>query len=280
MLRCLEFFCSIFLLISISSCQQELKNKLYFVGDISGLKSKFDLEVDNNKLAGVFYYLKNPAEIIEVKGEINANRVVINEYNSSDKSLTGVFKGIIINNRFEGYWSDPSNKKSIKFSYSIEHDKSDYLASLSTSNPKNILPIVNYNITKELVKNELKKINFCKYFQGVGLCNPVHSIVEYQSFSLTQGYRLYVLSTTIPYEDYTCNICSPVISLFVFRPFNDSWILESLEEKTILEGFRGEYQYGFTGNFQKVGKNIVGINENMGIWSRGLLSSSPKLQPF
>jgi len=106
------FLLSIVLFLSCSS------NKLTLYGEIgNGLKSTFELVKKGKNYSGIFFYNNDIDNSIKVKGFIENDKLILNEYNDLYE-ITGTFKGSFDNLNFKGDWLSPDKRKKTSFKYS------------------------------------------------------------------------------------------------------------------------------------------------------------------
>lgn len=111
------FLLSIVFLFSCSS------NKLTLYGEIgNGLKSTFELVQKGKNYSGIFFYNNDIDKSIKVKGFIENDKLILNEYNDI-LEITGTFKGTFDNLNFQGNWLSPDKKEETPFNYSISNTK-------------------------------------------------------------------------------------------------------------------------------------------------------------
>ena len=222
----------------------------------SSLKSVFVLNIDKkNSIEGYFYYMNEPNKKIPIIGILKGNSLKLNEYNNPERELTGTFVGNVTHGNYVGNWSSPDKTSLVEFSYQA---KSDY----------DRRQMVDFNQIWDIIKYEFSGFDICKYFnESRENCKPIYSIAYWEEFNLEKGYRLYSIITVNPNEYHTCNACSPIASIFVFRIENGNWILDSKDIQTELNGWQGEYYFG---SFKQLGRNIVGISEVSTIYAQGI----------
>jgi len=109
------FLLSIVLFLSCSS------NKLTLYGEIgNGLNSTFELIKKGKNYSGIFFYNNDIDNSIKVKGFIENDKLILNEYNDLYE-ITGTFKGSFDNLNFKGDWLSPDKRKKTSFKYSINN---------------------------------------------------------------------------------------------------------------------------------------------------------------
>lgn len=113
---------SILLLLFLSFAVIFYKCKIYeetpllLIGKINkSQESVFDLKVRDNQVAGVFYYLNTEDDTILIRGNINGEKIMLEEYSSKNNVVTGFFEGEYDGITFTGIWTSPNGKKQVPF---------------------------------------------------------------------------------------------------------------------------------------------------------------------
>ena len=98
---------SLILLLLLTACEQS--PKLTLEGTIGKqLESKLVLQQDGDRFSGYFSYLDKPEEQIAVSGTQVGTTLRLEEFNSAEQKLTGIFDGRFDGAVYEGNWSASS----------------------------------------------------------------------------------------------------------------------------------------------------------------------------
>jgi hypothetical protein len=105
--------------------------KNYYVHEFSGfINGSLEAHLKLNSLTdslihGEFSYFKGKEVNAKVSGTLKGDMLCLNEYNSSNRSITGIFEGELNNGVYFGHWFNANRTKKAPFFFKLKEFKED-----------------------------------------------------------------------------------------------------------------------------------------------------------